>query len=118
MKLIRGLEHLSYEDRLRDLGWFRPEKRGPWGDLRAAFPFLKGPNKRDREGLFTQAESDRTRQNGFKLKKGRLRSDIRKKFFTVRVVMHWNRLPREAVDAAFLAMFKARLDGALSNLIK
>ena len=43
--------------------------------------------------------------------------EIRKKFFTVRVVRHWNRLPREAVDAPSLEVFKARLDGALSNLI-
>ncbi|KFQ92195.1 hypothetical protein Y956_00149, partial [Nipponia nippon] len=43
--------------------------------------------------------------------------DIRKKFFTVRVVRHWSRLPREAVDAPSLAVFEARLDGALSNLV-
>ncbi|KFQ91244.1 hypothetical protein Y956_01503, partial [Nipponia nippon] len=43
--------------------------------------------------------------------------DIRKLFFIMRVVRHWNRLPREAVDAPSLEMFKARLDGALSNLI-
>ncbi|KFR17572.1 hypothetical protein N306_01557, partial [Opisthocomus hoazin] len=55
--------------------------------------------------------------NGCKLKEGRFRLDIRKKFFTMRVVKHWNRLPREAVDAPFLAAFKARLDGALSNLV-
>ncbi|KFP94170.1 hypothetical protein N329_04230, partial [Haliaeetus albicilla] len=55
--------------------------------------------------------------NGFKLKEGRLKLDVRKKFFTVRVVRHWNRLPREAVDAPSLEMFKARLDGALSNLV-
>ncbi|KFW61074.1 hypothetical protein AS28_09810, partial [Pygoscelis adeliae] len=48
---------------------------------------------------------------------GRFRLDTRKKFFTVRVVRHWNRLPKEAVDAPSLDMFKARLDGALSNLI-
>ena len=44
--------------------------------------------------------------------------DIRKKFFTVRVVRHWHRLPREAVAAPSLAVFKARLDGALSNLVQ
>ncbi|KFV53962.1 hypothetical protein N341_01334, partial [Tyto alba] len=55
--------------------------------------------------------------NGSKLKRGRFRSDVRKKFFTMRVVRHWNRLPREAVAAPSLEVFKARLDGAWSNLV-
>ncbi|KFP20214.1 hypothetical protein Z169_06698, partial [Egretta garzetta] len=55
--------------------------------------------------------------SGFKLKQGRFRLDIRKKFFTMRVVKHWNRLPREVAEAPSLEAFRARLDGALSNLI-
>jgi len=61
--------------------------------------------------------SDRTRSNGFKVKEGRFRLDIRKKFFTLRVVRHWNMLARKAVDVPSLEVFKARLDGALSNLV-
>ncbi|KFP13186.1 hypothetical protein Z169_03859, partial [Egretta garzetta] len=55
--------------------------------------------------------------NGFKLNQGGFRLDIRKKFFTMRVVKPWHRLPREVVEAPSLEAFKARLDGALSNLI-
>jgi len=54
---------------------------------------------------------------GFKLKEGTLRLDIREKFFAMRVARHWNRLPREVVDAFSLEVFKARLDGALSSLV-
>jgi len=61
--------------------------------------------------------SDRTRGSGCKLREGRFTLDIRKKFFTMRVVKHWNRLPGEAVAAPSLEVFKVRLDGALSNLV-
>ncbi|GAB0180294.1 triadin [Grus japonensis] len=116
MKLIRGLEHLSYEDRQRELGLFSLEKTRLQEDLIVAFQYLKGAYRKAGEGLFTRACRDRTRGNGFKLKEGRFRLDIRKKFFTVKVVRYWNRLPREVVDAPCLEVFKARLDEALFNL--
>jgi len=80
-------------------------------------PVPEEANRKDEEGLFTRGCSDRTRGNGCILKESRLRLDIGKKFFTVRVVKHWHRFPREAVAAPSLAVFKARLDGALSNLV-
>jgi len=115
--MIRGLEHLSYGDRLRKLGLFSVEKRRLQGGLIVAFQYLKGACRKDGENLFSKACYERTRSNGFKLKGDRFRQDIRKKFFTRSVVKHWNRLHREVVEAPSLETFKARLDMALSNLI-
>ncbi|KFQ05429.1 hypothetical protein N329_00672, partial [Haliaeetus albicilla] len=116
-KMIREMEHLSCEESTRELGFFSLEKRRLWGDLIAAFHYIKGAYKKDGDKLFSRACCNRTRGNGFTLKEGTFRLDIRNKFFTMKVVKHWNRLPREVVDAPFLEVFKARLDGALSNLV-
>lgn len=93
MKMMRGLEHLSYKDRLRELGLSSLEKRRLQGDLIAAFQYLKVTYKKAGEELFRRAGSDRTRGCGVKLKDGRFRLDIRKIYFTVRVARHWKRCP-------------------------
>jgi len=96
---------------------FSLEKRRFQGDLIAAFQYLKGAYRKYGLGVFTRVCSDRTRGHVCKLRESRFRLDIRKKFFTMRVVKHWRRLPGEAVAAPSLEVFKARLDGALSNLV-
>jgi len=72
--------------------------------------------RKDGENIFSRACCDITRRNGFKLREGKFRLDTRKKYFTMRVVKHWNKFPREAVEVPSPEPFKARLDGALSKL--
>jgi len=86
-KTIRGMEHLCYKDRLRELGLFSLEKRRLWGDLIAAFQFLKEAYKKDGDKVYRRACCDRTRGNSFKLKEDRFRLRMRKNF-SMRVVKH------------------------------
>ncbi|KAK4830076.1 hypothetical protein QYF61_008414 [Mycteria americana] len=113
-KMIRGMERLSYEGKAARVGVAQPGEEEAAGRPYSSLP---GAYRKDGDRLFSKACCDRTRSNGFKLREGRFRLDLRKKFFTMRVVKHWNRLPREVVEAPSLETFKVRLDGALSNLI-
>jgi len=67
-KMIRGLQCLSYEEMLRELGLFSLEKRRLRGHLIAACQYLKGAYRKDGEGLFTRVCSDRTKGNGCRLR--------------------------------------------------
>uniref|UniRef100_A0A8B9BY01 Reverse transcriptase domain-containing protein n=1 Tax=Anser brachyrhynchus TaxID=132585 RepID=A0A8B9BY01_9AVES len=115
-KMIRGLEHLPYEERLRDLGLFSLEKRLR-GDLINVYKYLRCGRQRDLANLFSVVCGDRTRGNGHKTDHRKFCTNMRKNFFMVRVTEHWNRLPREVVESPSLEIFKARLDAYLGSLL-
>lgn len=108
---------LVREDRLRKLGLLAFSSSSLSGDLIAALQYLKRAYQGDGEGFFVTNCSDGTRGNGLKLKEGKFRLDVWKKFSTLRMGRHWKRLPLEAVDAPALAMFNAILNRALSNQV-
>jgi len=85
-KMIQGMEHLSYRDRLIELGLFSLEKRKVQGDLLVAFQYLKKSYRKEWTGSL--AGSVVTRGNDFKLKESKFMLDIKKKCFRVSVVRH------------------------------
>ncbi|KAJ7395660.1 hypothetical protein BTVI_153022 [Pitangus sulphuratus] len=102
-------EILSYAKRV---GVISAREKAP-GRTQSSLPVPEEAYRKVGEGLFTGA-----RMNDFKLKKSRFRVAIRKKFITVRVSRHWKRFPGQIVDVPSLEVFKARLDGTLSNLVQ
>ena len=115
--MVKRLKGKTYEEQLRSLGLFSLEKRRLRGDLITVYNFFKEGSRGGGADLLSLVISNRTRGNGMKLHQRKFRLDIRKRFFTERVVGHWNRLPREVVTAPSLSEFKAHLDDTLSHMV-
>jgi hypothetical protein len=109
-KLIEGYSQLSYEDRLSKTGLISLKQRRVRGDLIQVFKMIKGFDAIKYKDYFELASSGKTRGHSYKLIKKRCIGDLRKNFFTQRVVNSWNSLPQHVVDADTINSFKNRLD--------
>ena len=113
--MIPKLRGLAYEERLSRLGLYSLEFRRMKGDLIETYKIMMGIDKIEAGKLFPQADETRTRGHGLKVRGSRFRTELRRNFFTQRIVNLWNSLPSEAVEATSLNAFKAKIDKFLNS---
>ena len=109
-KLIEGLRVMSYSERLSHTGLISMEKRRVRGDLIQVFKMFKSKDRIEINNFFEIQSSNKTRGHNCRIVKHRSHLDIRKYFFSQRVVNTWNNLPQNVVDADSVSSFKNRLD--------
>jgi len=110
-KMVKGFYKLPYETRLKRLKLTSPEKRRQRGDLIEAYKILTSKEGVDPHCFFTLDQNRYgTRGHELKLYTRRSRLELRRNFFSQRVVPHWNRLPESVVMAESVNIFKNRLD--------
>ena len=110
-KIVPGLSDLSYEERLRKLKLYPLEDRRMRGDMIAVWKMLNGHIDIDTEKLLPLNKGcANTRSHTYQIQSKLPRSNVRKHFFTQRIVCPWNTLSSYTVNSTSLDMFKGRYD--------
>ena len=108
--LVPNIQRYSYEERLKILDLYSLERRRERGDLIETFKILKGLENVDKEKWFNLSRNVDLRGHRLKLEKPRARLNIRKHFFSHRIINSWNRLPSDIVERKTVQSFKTGLD--------
>ena len=114
-KMIKECKHLNYEDRLIQTGLITLDERRTRGDLIEVFKMIKGLNKAEYRCFFTISQNSRTRGHRFKFVKNRSKLDVRKHFFSQRVVNDWNTSSEIVVETESVNCFKNNFDKYISK---
>ena len=117
VKLIQGLKSDNYFDKLRELGLFSMVRKRLRGDLIECFKILKGIDRVKKDNFFqTRESSGNIRGHRLKLYKKQCRTDLRRFFFSNRVINIWNSLPAEVVESCTLGSFKSSMDSLFNKI--
>ena len=110
-KLVQSIEHLSYEERMKELDLFSLKHRRQRGDMIMVYKILHGFIKIDMSDLFQYNLSGKTRGHNYKLQvPGPIKTDIRRDSFSQRIILPWNGLPCNIVNSQTTQAFKREYD--------